>query len=54
MFFIKKGKIFLNKLKKTFKEKKQKQDELKKESVNIRKLPEKVEHNIKLNEIITF
>ena len=54
MFFIKKGKNFLDKLKRTFKEKKQKQDKLKKESINIWKLPEKLEYNIKLNEIITF
>lgn len=54
MFFIKKSKSIINKLKHTFKEKKKKQEELQKESVNIHKLPEKISNNIKLNEIITF
>ncbi len=54
MFLIKKSKSIISKLKNTFKEKKQKQDQIEKESVNIHKLPDKIDNDIKLNEIVTF
>lgn len=54
MFFIKKTKNLVKNFKRKFEERKRKHQELEKECINIQKLPEKVEYNIKLNEIITF
>jgi len=54
MFFIRKGKGIIYDLRKKFIEKKQKQEALEKEKINLHKLPEKVKNSIKLNEIITF
>lgn len=54
MFFIKIGKSIIQTLKKSARERKKRKEVLDKNCIDIRKLPEKIEYDIKLNEIITF